>query len=308
MFLTAMKYNSEMDDLNVSYSSRDSLFEKNPRTHSIFFSSTQDNDDVLSIIPDIKTTSTKRPLKGGEKGNSPSKKQRKMQNKKKPTNTLTGRWTKDEHEKFLDGIRIYGKEWKKIASMIDTRTVVQIRTHAQKYFQKLAKKRNQALNGGISNSKKNKKKKDKTKKGKNSLTSTSKKKQITKEGSEIPFKVSLSLSLQLPEFDGSKDTAREASPTSVADFGNLELANESSFGNDSTLQVEEEEPLTNWLNDVQFDAVSDSSDSCTSTPLDTSDTIYVDTRCGLEGSVLSNLETYEFEAEDSFPVQNSNLW
>ena len=308
MFLTAMKYNSEMDDLNVSYSSRDSLFEKKTRTHSIFFSSTQDNDDVLSIIPDIKTTSTKRPLKGGEKGNSPSKKQRKMQNKKKPTNTLTGRWTKDEHEKFLDGIRIYGKEWKKIASMIDTRTVVQIRTHAQKYFQKLAKKRNQALNGGISNSKKNKKKKDKTKKGKNSLTSTSKKKQITKEGSEIPFKVSLSLSLQLPEFDGSKDTAREASPTSVADFGNLELANESSFGNDSTLQVEEEEPLTNWLNDVQFDAVSDSSDSCTSTPLDTSDTIYVDTRCGLEGSVLSNLETYEFEAEDSFPVQNSNLW
>ena len=100
---------------------------------------------MLSIIPDIKTTSTKRPLKGGEKGNSPSKKQRKMQNKKKPTNTLTGRWTKDEHEKFLDGIRIYGKEWKKIASMIDTRTVVQIRTHAQKYFQKLAKKRNQAL-------------------------------------------------------------------------------------------------------------------------------------------------------------------
>jgi len=284
MFLTAMKYNSEMEDL-------------------------KDNDDVLSIIPDIKLTSTKRPLKGGEKGNSPTKKQRRLQNKKKPTNTLTGRWTKDEHEKFLDGIRIYGKEWKKIASMIDTRTVVQIRTHAQKYFQKLAKKRNQALNGGISNSKKNKKKKEKgTKKGKNSLTSTSKKKPITKEGSEIPFKVSLSLSLQLPEFDGSKDTAREASPTSVADFGNLELANESSFGNDSTLQVEEEEPLTNWLNDVQFDAVSDSSDSCTSTPLDTSDTIYVDTRCGLEGSVLSNLETYEFEAEDSFPVQNSNLW
>ena len=53
------------------------------------------------------------------------------------------------------------KNGKKIASMIDTRTVVQIRTHAQKYFQKLAKKRNQALNGGISNSKKNKKKKEK---------------------------------------------------------------------------------------------------------------------------------------------------
>jgi SHAQKYF class myb-like DNA-binding protein len=290
MFLTAMKYNSEMEDFK--------------------------DNDVLSIIPDIeeKSSSTKRALKDAEKGNSPTKKQRRMQNKsaKKPAmmNTLTGRWTKDEHEKFLDGIRIYGKEWKKIASMIDTRTVVQIRTHAQKYFQKLAKKRNQALNGGISNSKKNKKnKKNKSdKKVKNTAVSTSNKKYTTKDGTEIPFKVSLNLCLQLPEFDGSKDTAREASPTSVADFGNLELNNES-FGNDSTLQVEEEEPLTNWLNDVQFDAVSDSSDSCTSSPLDTSDTIYVDTRCGgLEGSVLSNLETYEFEAEDTFPVENSNLW
>ena len=273
----------------------------------------------MSIIPDLEDekSSTKRSLKGGEKSSSPTKKRR-TQNKKKPENTMTGRWTKDEHEKFLDGIRIYGKEWKKIASMIDTRTVVQIRTHAQKYFQKLAKKRNQALNGGISNSKKSKKK-DKAstsskRNGKNINISTTgrKNKKVGEKGGEIPFKVSLNLCLQLPEFDGSKDTAREASPTSVADFGNLELNNESFGANESALQVvvggDDEEPLTNWLNDVQFDAVSDSSDSCTSTPLDTSDTIYVDTRCGLEGSVLSNLETYEFEAEDAFPVENASLW
>lgn len=51
----------------------------------------------------------------------------------------TGRWTRQEHELFLDALKRHGKEWKKVASMVKTRTVVQTRTHAQKYFQKLAK-------------------------------------------------------------------------------------------------------------------------------------------------------------------------
>ena len=63
------------------------------------------------------------------------------QTKKHPTGENTGRWTKEEHQTFLDGLKQHGKEWKKIANMIATRTVVQIRTHAQKYFQKLAKSR-----------------------------------------------------------------------------------------------------------------------------------------------------------------------
>ena len=49
----------------------------------------------------------------------------------------TGRWTKDEHEAFLQGLQLYGKEWKKVAAKVKTRTVVQTRTHAQKYFQKM---------------------------------------------------------------------------------------------------------------------------------------------------------------------------
>ena len=53
----------------------------------------------------------------------------------------TGRWTSEEHQFFLDGLQQYGKEWKKIADLIKSRTVVQIRTHAQKYFQKVAKAR-----------------------------------------------------------------------------------------------------------------------------------------------------------------------
>ena len=42
---------------------------------------------------------------------------------------------------FVKGLEMYGKGWKKIAGLIKTRTVVQIRTHAQKYFLKLSKAR-----------------------------------------------------------------------------------------------------------------------------------------------------------------------
>ncbi|KAJ1422526.1 Homeodomain-like protein, partial [Ochromonadaceae sp. CCMP2298] len=50
-----------------------------------------------------------------------------------------GRWTREEHLTFIKGLEMHGKGWKKIASLIKTRTVVQIRTHAQKYFLKLSK-------------------------------------------------------------------------------------------------------------------------------------------------------------------------
>ncbi|KAF0693011.1 Aste57867_15960 [Aphanomyces stellatus] len=50
-----------------------------------------------------------------------------------------GRWTEQEHESFLAGLHLYGREWKKVAAKIKTRTSAQIRSHAQKYFAKLAK-------------------------------------------------------------------------------------------------------------------------------------------------------------------------
>lgn len=48
-----------------------------------------------------------------------------------------GRWSQEEHEVFLEGLESFGKQWKVIAGLIGTRTVVQVRTHAQKYFQKV---------------------------------------------------------------------------------------------------------------------------------------------------------------------------
>jgi SHAQKYF class myb-like DNA-binding protein len=61
----------------------------------------------------------------------------------------TGRWTAEEHRLFLQGLDQHGKGWKKIASLIKSRTVVQIRTHAQKYFQKLAKARQNGEEGDV---------------------------------------------------------------------------------------------------------------------------------------------------------------
>lgn len=50
-----------------------------------------------------------------------------------------GRWTDQEHQSFLAGLRLYGREWKKVAAKIKTRTSAQIRSHAQKYFAKLTR-------------------------------------------------------------------------------------------------------------------------------------------------------------------------
>mmetsp|Transcript_30246 Transcript_30246/g.87167 ORF Transcript_30246/g.87167 Transcript_30246/m.87167 type:complete len:480 (+) Transcript_30246:95-1534(+) len=67
-----------------------------------------------------------------------------------PQGENTGRWTAEEHRLFLQGLDQHGKGWKKIASLIKSRTVVQIRTHAQKYFQKLAKARQNGDEGEVS--------------------------------------------------------------------------------------------------------------------------------------------------------------
>ena len=61
----------------------------------------------------------------------------------------TGRWSYEEHRLFLKGLEMHGKGWKKIAGLIKTRTVVQIRTHAQKYFQKLAKAKQNGEHGTV---------------------------------------------------------------------------------------------------------------------------------------------------------------
>ena len=51
------------------------------------------------------------------------------------------RWTQEEHKLFLQGIMLYGKDWKSIQPLIKTRSLLQIRTHAQKVFKKVGLKK-----------------------------------------------------------------------------------------------------------------------------------------------------------------------
>lgn len=50
-----------------------------------------------------------------------------------------GRWSQEEHERFLKGFELYGHKWRKVRDVVGTRTVTQVRTHAQKFFVKMKK-------------------------------------------------------------------------------------------------------------------------------------------------------------------------
>ncbi|KAL9188803.1 hypothetical protein ACHAXT_007181 [Thalassiosira profunda] len=56
----------------------------------------------------------------------------------------TGHWTAEEHRLFLQGLEQHGNEWQKIATLVKSRTVKQICSHADKHFKKLAKAAMQA--------------------------------------------------------------------------------------------------------------------------------------------------------------------
>lgn len=61
-------------------------------------------------------------------------------NKRKLSSAKGGRWTKEEHNKFIDGLKTYGNLWLKVSEYIGTRTASQTRSHAQKYFFRLTMK------------------------------------------------------------------------------------------------------------------------------------------------------------------------
>lgn len=50
-----------------------------------------------------------------------------------------GRWTKEEHQRFIEGLKLFGKNWKKVEEYVSTRNGAQIRSHAQKFFNRLDK-------------------------------------------------------------------------------------------------------------------------------------------------------------------------
>uniref|UniRef100_K3WD11 Uncharacterized protein n=1 Tax=Globisporangium ultimum (strain ATCC 200006 / CBS 805.95 / DAOM BR144) TaxID=431595 RepID=K3WD11_GLOUD len=51
-------------------------------------------------------------------------------------------WTREEHERFLEGLELFPSgPWKEVAAYVGTRTTRQTMTHAQKYREKIARRK-----------------------------------------------------------------------------------------------------------------------------------------------------------------------
>ncbi|KAJ7555833.1 hypothetical protein O6H91_05G056900 [Diphasiastrum complanatum] len=57
------------------------------------------------------------------------------------------KWTEEEHQRFLEALKLYGRGWRQIEEHIGTKSAIQIRSHAQKFFSKL--EREQSTGGNL---------------------------------------------------------------------------------------------------------------------------------------------------------------
>jgi SHAQKYF class myb-like DNA-binding protein len=81
-----------------------------------------------------------------------NKKEKNDKNEKIDKNVVNeGRWSYEEHLKFIEGITLYGKNWKNVQKFVGTRTSAQARSHAQKFFLKLKTIKNNKFNFDFSN-------------------------------------------------------------------------------------------------------------------------------------------------------------
>lgn len=55
-----------------------------------------------------------------------------------------------EHVRFLEALKSYGKNWKKVEEHVATRTSTQARSHAQKFFANIMK-RNMTMDSFLEN-------------------------------------------------------------------------------------------------------------------------------------------------------------
>lgn len=93
------------------------------------------SDAKLSKKKSNKDRSTSRSVSNEEK---PTKEKKEKQEAN--GNSVQGRWHKSEHDRFIEAIKKFGKDWKSVEQYIETRSGSQIRSHAQKFFNRIIKK------------------------------------------------------------------------------------------------------------------------------------------------------------------------
>ena len=94
-----------------------------------------ENDSSLSRMQDSSNPTSNREESSGNVGSTENT------NKDKK-----GRWTEEEHQRFLASLRAYGKDWYRVEEFIGTRSSAQIRSHAQKFISKLEKEPDEQYN------------------------------------------------------------------------------------------------------------------------------------------------------------------
>ncbi|EAR84229.2 Myb-like DNA-binding domain, shaqkyf class protein (macronuclear) [Tetrahymena thermophila SB210] len=104
-----------------------SNFSQNPNSNVSANNSDNAANSTINKSPSATQNSVNQPVKSINYNNT-------IQN---PNGSNTGRWTREEHLRFVKGLGMYGKNWKKVEEYVGTRSGAQIRSHAQKFFNKI---------------------------------------------------------------------------------------------------------------------------------------------------------------------------
>jgi len=88
-------------------------------------------------IPVKKPTVSKKKRRQEDEGTDNITEDKKNEVQHRKINNPLGTYSPEEETKFIEGIEIYGRDWKNLSKYIGTRNSKSIRSHAQKYFIKL---------------------------------------------------------------------------------------------------------------------------------------------------------------------------